>query len=300
MTGVRRAVRQAVDAATQALAAAGVDSARVDAEELAAHVAGVDRARLALLDDTAEPGFVEGFLARYHGLVDARSRRVPLQHLTGVAAFGPLLLDVGPGVFIPRPETEALLHWAATTVQALGRSDLLIVDLCTGSAALAVALARVAPGAAVFAVDDSAVALRYARRNAAGTRVQLIEADVTRAGLLPEFDGRVDLVVANPPYIPDGTALQPEVAEHDPEHALFGGPDGMRIVDAVVELAARWLRPGGWLGVEHDDTTSVQTAERLRGAGVFEDVVRRADLTGRPRFVTASRGHGREADGRPR
>jgi release factor glutamine methyltransferase len=295
--GVRWAVRQAIDAATHTLADAGVDSARVDAEELAAHVVGVDRARLALLDDAADTGLLASFLERYHVVVDARSRRIPLQHLTGVAAFGPLLLHVGPGVFIPRPETEALLDWATTAMASLGRPDPLIVDLCTGTGALAVALARVVPEATVYAVDDSAEALAYAERNVAGTRVQLIEADVTRLGLVPDFDGRVDLVVANPPYIPDGTALQPEVAQHDPRHALFGGPDGMAIVNAVVELAARWLRPGGRFGVEHDDTASSRAAERLYRAGVFEDIVQRTDLTGRPRFVTASRTHSRESDG---
>ncbi len=294
---MRTGVRQAIDAATQTLADAGVDSARVDAEELAAHVVGVDRGRLALLDDAADTGFLATFQERYQGLVEARSRRIPLQHLTGVAAFGPLLLHVGPGVFIPRPETEALLSWATSVMESLERFHPLIIDLCTGTGALAVALARAVPDATIYAVDDSAEALAYAERNVAGTRVQLVEADVTEPGLLPEFDGRVDLVVANPPYIPDGTALQPEVAEHDPGHALFGGPDGMAIVDAVLGLAARWLRPGGRFGVEHDDTTSSRTAQRLHRTGVFEDVVQRTDLTGRPRFVTASRTHSRESDG---
>ena len=120
----------------------------------------------------------------------------------------------------------------ATTVTKSG-----IVDLCTGSGALALALSRHRPDARVVAVDDSADALAYARRNLAGTDVELIRADVTERGLLPELDGAVDLIVANPPYIPDGAELEPEVAQHDPAHALFGGPDGM-----VVDRRGR--RPG--------------------------------------------------------
>lgn len=278
-------LRQEIDTAARSLAEAGIGSARLDAELLAAHVAGVDRGRLALLDapDT-------DFTDRYREIVGARARRVPLQHLTGVAPFGPLLLHVGPGVFIPRPETESMLDWARNALDShVGHDDPLIVDLCTGTGALAIALAGHRPRATVIAVDDSADALRYAERNAAGTGVTLVSADVTAPGLLPELDGRVDLVVANPPYIPDGVELDPEVADHDPHHALFGGPDGMRVLTAVVALAARWLRPSGLLVVEHDDTTSHQTVELVCGTTLFTDVEARRDLTGRPRFVTATR-----------
>ena len=114
--------------------------------------------------------------------------------------------------------------------------------------------------------------LAYARRNVAGTPVELVHADVTDSALLPELDGQVDLMVANPPYIPDGVALEPEVAQHDPPHALFGGPDGMTVINAIVELAGRWLRPGGSCAVEHDDTTSAQTVEAFTAAGRFVDV----------------------------
>jgi len=211
---------------------------------------------------------------------------VPLQHLTGTAAFGPVTVEVGPGVFIPRPETESLLEWAVA--QPLSQRPV-IVDLCTGSAALALALSKNWPAARVIAVDDSDDALAYARRNTAGTSVELMQADVTAPGLLAELDGQVDLVVANPPYIPDGTVLEPEVAEHDPPHALFGGPDGMAVVDRIVELAARLLRVGGRCGVEHDDTTSARAVEAFTRTGRFVDVTARHDLTGRPRFVTAVR-----------
>jgi release factor glutamine methyltransferase len=276
MTRLRRAIADA----TGTLAAAGVDTPRVDAEQLAAYVAGIDRGRLAF----HEPD--EPFFGRYRDVIDARARRIPLQHLTSSAAFGPVTVAVGPGVFIPRPETESLLEWALA--QPLPAQPL-IVDLCTGSGALAVALAHDRPGARIIAVDDSADALAYARRNSAATTIELIEADVTAPGLLSQHDGTVDLIVVNPPYIPDDAQLDPEVAQHDPEHALFGGPDGMRVIGPIVDLAARLLRPGASIGVEHDDTTADATTALFDRAGVFTDVVSRRDLAGRPRFVTATR-----------
>jgi len=272
-------LRRAIDSAAAQLAEAGIDSARYDAEELAAHLVGTERGRLTLLEP---PG--DEFFGRYRDIVAARSRRVPLQHLTGTAAFGPVVLHVGPGVFIPRPETEAILAWA-TAQQLAPRS--VIVDLCTGSGALAVALAQHRPAARVIGVDDSEAALEFARRNAEGTAVELVHADVTEPDLLPELDRRVDLVVANPPYVPDDIALEPEVAQHDPPHAVFGGVDGMAVIAAVVRLAERWLRPGGLFAVEHDDTTSSQTVELVKSTGLFEHIEARQDLAGRPRFVTA-------------
>jgi len=272
-------LRRAIDSAAAQLAEAGIDSARYDAEELAAHLVGTERGRLTLLEP---PG--DEFFGRYRDIVAARSRRVPLQHLTGTAAFGPVVLHVGPGVFIPRPETEAILAWA-TAQQLAPRS--VIVDLCTGSGALAVALAQHRPAARVIGVDDSDAALEFARRNAEGTAVELVHADVTEPDLLPELDRRVDLVVANPPYVPDDIALEPEVAQHDPPHAVFGGVDGMAVIAAVVRLAERWLRPGGLFAVEHDDTTSSQTVELVKSTGLFEHIEARQDLAGRPRFVTA-------------
>jgi release factor glutamine methyltransferase len=277
-------LRRAIDSAAALLAEAGIDSARCDAEQLAAHLAGVDRGRLTLLES---PG--DEFFGRYRDVVAARSQRVPLQHLTGTVAFGPVLLHVGPGVFIPRPETEAILAWATT--QRLGARPV-IMDLCTGSGALALPLAQHRPLARVIGIDDSDTALDYAHRNAEGTSVELVRADVTTPGLLPELDGRVDLVVANPPYVPDDVVLEPEVAQHDPHHAVFGGPDGMALIVAVVSLAGRWLRPGGQFAVEHDETTSSETVELVYGTGLFDDIVARQDLAGRPRFVTARRwGH---------
>ncbi|HXO55857.1 MAG TPA: peptide chain release factor N(5)-glutamine methyltransferase [Mycobacterium sp.] len=278
-------LRSAIDSATTLLADAGIDSARYDAEELAAHVAGTERGRLSLLGPPDDL-----FFDHYNAAVAARSRRVPLQHLTGTAAFGPLTLSVGPGVFVPRPETEAILEWAVA--QTLPVKPV-VVDVCTGSGALALALARHWPDARVIGLDDSDAALDYARRNAVGTRVEFVRADVTDSVLLSELDGQVDLVVSNPPYVPDGAELEPEVVEHDPPHAVFGGPDGMAVIPAVGRLAGRLLRPGGLFAVEHDDTTSSITAEMISSTERFDDIVARTDLTGRPRFVTARTKGGR-------
>ncbi|PND55050.1 protein-(glutamine-N5) methyltransferase, release factor-specific [Mycobacterium sp. ENV421] len=276
-----RSLRQAIDVATAALARAGVGSPRIDAELLAAHLAGTDRGRLATI---AEPD--ADFFRRYDAIIDARCTRVPVQHLTGSAPFGRLDLTVGPGVFIPRPETEALLEWALA--QRLP-DDPVIVDLCTGSGALAIALAAAWPQARVIAVDDDPTALGYARRNAESTAVDVVQADVTVAGLLPELRGSVDLVVSNPPYIPVGAQLEPEVADHDPAHALFGGDDGMAVIGPIARLAAGWLKPGGLFAVEHDDTTSQLTVETISTTALFTDISPRHDLAGRPRFVTARR-----------
>lgn len=274
------ALQQAIADAATALAAAGIDSARTDAEQLAAHVLGTDRGRLMF----AEPG--PAFLGEFRTLVGQRALRIPLQHIVGSAGFGPLTLAVGPGVFIPRPETEALLEWAQAVPVPPGG---VIVDLCTGSGALALALASYRPDARVIAVERSEEALRYARTNVDGSTVELVQADVTDPDVLADLAGRVDLVVANPPYIPDGADLEPEVAEHDPHAALFGGPDGMAVIAPIVELVSRLLRPGGRVGVEHDDTTSEATVGLFGAAGAFTDIAARRDLAGRHRFVTAVR-----------
>lgn len=274
-------LRREIEHAAAALAEAGVGSPRADAEELAAYAAGTSRGLLSVLGDVDDE-----VCGRYADLIAARVRRIPLQHIVGTAPLGPVTVAVGPGVFIPRPETEGLLEWAS--MQPLPPQPVL-VDLCTGSAALALALSTFWPDARIIAVDDSDDALGYAHRNVSGTTVELIRADVTDTTLLPDLDGQVDLLVANPPYIPDGVALEPEVAQHDPAHALFGGPDGMTVINAIVELAARWLKPGAGCAVEHDDTTSAATVSAFTAARRFVGVTAHRDLAGRPRFVTATR-----------
>ncbi|WP_433264527.1 peptide chain release factor N(5)-glutamine methyltransferase [Actinosynnema sp. CS-041913] len=282
----RHPLRLAVMEAERMLAAAGVDSPRADAEQLAAHVLGVARSRLPLIP-LVDPPVVDAL----HQLVRKRMKRIPLQHLTGSAHLGGVDLEVGPGVFIPRPETEILLEWALSTV---GKTPL-VVDLCTGSGALALAVARRIPGAEVHAVERDPVALSWARRNAdtqatAGdTPIRLHSGDVTAPDVLSDLDGTVDLVVCNPPYVPDDTPVQPEVADHDPHAAVFGGPDGLDVIRHVVGVAARLLKPGGHVAIEHDDTHGKSVPALLAARRVLTDVQDHTDLAGRPRFATARR-----------
>jgi release factor glutamine methyltransferase len=275
VTPVPALVREA--AAT--LAAAGVESARHDAEALAAHVTGVARGRL-LVASVDEAG-----QERYRSLVGRRAAREPLQHLLGTAVLGPVEVAVGPGVFVPRPETELLVEWGLAAVRDVPSA--LVVDLCTGSGAIALAVATARPDARVHAVEADPGALVWARRNIAGAdvAVALHAADVRAPGLLSGLTGRVDLLLCNPPYVPDGTPVPPEV-HRDPRGAVFGGPDGLDVVRAVVGAAARLLRPGGAVGIEHDDTHGDAVPALLRDHG-FTDVVGHRDLAGRPRFATA-------------
>jgi release factor glutamine methyltransferase len=229
-------------------------------------------------------------------LVAQRAKHVPLQHLTGWAAMGPITVGVGPGVFVPRPETELLLEWGLG--QLNGVTDPVVVDLCTGSGALALAVADARPDATVHAVECDPVALAWARQNAevraqAGDHpIKLYAGDVTDQGLFGDLDGSVHLVLCNPPYVPEGTEVPPEVADHDPHDAVFAGPDGLAVIRHVVALAARLLARGGAVAVEHDDGHQDAVVDLLRTRRVLTDVTGRLDLTGRPRFVTAHRGQG--------
>lgn len=282
----RQPLRVAILEAQRALAEAGVASPRVDAELIAAHVLGVDRGRLVLV-----PLVDDEVVEAIGRLVTERARRVPLQHLLGWAAFGQLTLEVGPGVFVPRPETELLAEWGLAALR--DTAEPLVVDLCTGSGALALAMAAARPDATVHAVELDPAALAWARRNAdaragAGDRpVTLHAGDVTDPGLLADLDGRVDLLVCNPPYVPAATGVPPEVAGHDPAGAVFGGQDGLSVIPHVVRAAARLLRPGGAFVMEHDDTHRDQVLALLAARGVLTGVTDHDDLTGRPRFVTA-------------
>lgn len=286
----RQPIRLAIIEAAAELERAGVPSARVDAELLAAHVLGVERTRLGLVP-LVDPSVIE----EYRELVARRVQRIPLQHITGSTAMGNVSLEVGPGVFVPRPETELLLAWALAHLEASGLRAPVVLDLCTGTGALALAIAHARPDAVVHAVELQPQALAWARRNAdrrrdAGdTPINLVQGDVTDRALLTELEGGVDLVVSNPPYIPEGAVLDPEVADHDPHTALFGGADGLSVIKPMINNIARWLRIGGAVGVEHDDTNGGQVAELFRARRVFDRVVEHPDLAGRPRFVVAHR-----------
>jgi release factor glutamine methyltransferase len=273
--------RDAIAEAARVLERAGIDSARVDAELLAEHAFGVPRARLALVEPS--PAQLE-LLSR---LVAARSTRVPVQHLTGRAPFRYLELAVGPGVFVPRPETELLVDWGLAALAGLPAA--VVVDLASGSGAIALAVATECPEAAVYAVERSPAALTWLRRNAAGVPVSVVEGDVTDPATLSDLDGRVDLVLCNPPYVPDGTPVDPEVSLHDPAEAVFGGPGGLDVIRPVIARAAALLRPGGAVGIEHDDSHGAAVPDLLRACGAFEAVEEHTDLAGRPRFATARR-----------
>ncbi|MFC3501061.1 peptide chain release factor N(5)-glutamine methyltransferase [Micromonospora krabiensis] len=281
--------------AARALADAGVEAARAEAEQLAAYVLAVPRGRLALAD-----GFDPDQLAALDALVGRRVAREPLQHLTGSAAFRHLELAVGPGVFVPRPETELLAGWGIEWARRAAPPGPLVVDLCSGSGAIALAVAQELPAARVVAVERSPEALDWLRRNAAdrvaaGDRpVEVVEADVTAPDLLADLVGQVDVLLCNPPYVPADTVVPPEVAGHDPAEAVFGGVDGLTVIRPVIARAAALLRPGGALGIEHDDTHGADVPALLVADGRFTDVVDHPDLTGRARFATASR----RSDGR--
>jgi release factor glutamine methyltransferase len=261
-----------------------VASPEHDARALAVHVLGLAKPSDLLMVDTIDEG-------AYDDLVGRRASRVPLQHLTGSVGFRYLELEVGPGVFVPRPETESVVQWAVDAVRGLEAP--LLVDLCTGSGTIAFALANEVPGATVHAVERDPGALEWTRRNArnrvaAGDpEVQLHLGSVE--GCLSELDGRVDLVASNPPYVAEDERHlpDPEVVDHDPEIALFAGQDGLDVVRLVEQAARRLLKPGGLVVVEHSDRQGTTAPAVFTAAGGWAEVQDHQDLTGRDRFVTA-------------
>lgn len=286
----RQPLRLAIIEAASVLEEAGVASPRVDAELLAAHLLGIERGRLGLVP-LVDPAMIDA----YRSMVEQRAKRIPLQYITGTSPMGEIDLAVGPGVFVPRPETELVLAWALAFLERHGTRNPTVLDLCTGSGALALAIAHARPDAVVHAVELEPKALAWARSNAetrvreGDTPITLHQGDVTDRHLLTELEGTVDVVVANPPYIPDGAALEPEVLDHDPHTALFAGPDGLSVIKPMVTNIARWLRIGGAAAVEHDDTNGMLVAELFRRRRVFGEVVEHPDLAGKPRFVVAHR-----------
>jgi release factor glutamine methyltransferase len=236
---------------------------------------------------------------QFDALIDRRAQREPLQHIIGTAPFGPLDLEVGPGVFIPRPETATLADLAVNYLNQhfpramfVGAGESLapvVVDLCTGSGALAAYIAHYRPDVQVFAVELSDASLPYTQRNLAGTSVQIIQADVTSVELLNKLGavvGKVELVVTNPPYVPEDPNLAPEVY-HDPHDAVFSGVEGMDTINAMLPNILKLLKPGGAVGIEHDDTTSDLVQRAASQAGLV-NVSPLKDLGGTSRFVLAT------------
>jgi release factor glutamine methyltransferase len=282
-------LRAAVSAATATLTAAGVASPEHDARALAQHVLGLSRPSDLLLVDDLDGDQA----AAFDELVARRAARVPLQHLTGSVGFRHIELEVGPGVFVPRPETESVVQWAVDAVRAEGWTAPLLADLCTGSGTIAFALANEVPGATVHAVERDPAALAWTHRNAAN-RVKAGDPEVhlhlgSVEDCLPGMGASFDLVVSNPPYVAttERHLPDPEVVDHDPEIALFAGEDGLDVVRLVEQAARRLLKPGGLVVVEHSDRQGRTAPEVFERAGGWTEVADHQDLTGRDRFVTA-------------
>lgn len=273
-------MRAVLAAAADRLREAGVPSPEHDAAELLAHVLGTDRPGLALVDRVSEAD-----LAAYGALLERRAAREPLQHLTGVAWFRHVSVEVGPGVFTPRPETELLAGWAIEAASALDAPE--VVDLCTGSGAIAKSLADEVPTASVHAVEADPSAYAWAVRNLTGTGVDLRQGDFAEA--FDDLLGRVDVVVCNPPYVPleAWESVAPEARDHDPHLALFSGDDGLDAIRVLVVRAADLLRPGGVVGVEHADVQGEAVPALFSATGRWTEVRDHADLTGRARYTTA-------------
>jgi release factor glutamine methyltransferase len=276
-----------IAAAAKILAHAGVPSPANDAELLLAHVLGIPRGELLLVRHVAAAD-----ATTFDGLVARRAQRVPLQHLTGSTGFRYADLVVGPGVFTPRPETELLAGWAIERAAELVASGAdtarpVVVDLCTGSGAIARSIADEVPQASVHAVELDPDAYAWAARNLAGSGVDLREGDMADA--FRDLDGSVDVVVCNPPYIPldayAGVAV--EAREHDPALALWSGADGLDAMRVLEQVAARLLRVGGHVGAEHADVQGESAPRVFAASGRWAGVRDHRDLAGRPRYLTA-------------
>jgi len=271
------------------LAGAGVESPRTDAELIAAHVHGVARGALQAVPDAS-------FDPRFWDEIARREAREPLQHVTGRAYFRYLELEVGPGVFVPRQETEVMTGWAIESLREMDVAEPVVADLGTGSGAIALAISQEVPRARVHAVEADPLAWQWAERNIArcaasaphtAGRVTLHSGDFAAA--LGELDGTADLVISNPPYIPVGSWVPTEVGEYDPATALWGGTDGLDAIRVVEAVASRLLRSRGLVAVEHgapQGSLVYWTFPEDRG---WRETRNHKDLAGRDRFVTAVR-----------
>jgi release factor glutamine methyltransferase len=275
--------------AIDALAAAGIESPEVDAELLIGHVLGLSRGQVQAKSITGTE-VSEADSSTIEAAVDRRAAREPLQHITGHAPFRSLELAVGPGVFVPRPETEQVAQFAIDALLAAASEHPIGVDLGTGSGAIALAMATEVPHAEVYGVEVSAEAFPWTSRNfgdSGGTNAHAVNADLADA--LPQLDGTVSVVISNPPYIPDDAIPRdPEVRLFDPTIALYGGDDGLDVVRQVSQTARRLLHPGGTLVLEHGELQAAQIAALLAADG-WHAIAGHRDLLGRDRATTALR-----------
>ncbi|MFF1571990.1 peptide chain release factor N(5)-glutamine methyltransferase [Leifsonia sp. NPDC058292] len=277
------------DEVSGVLERAGVPDPVVDAELLIGHVLDAGRGRVqALLHMGSEVS--DDDAARVRELAARRATREPLQHITGRAPFRSLELAVGPGVFVPRPETEQVVQFAIDALRAVPSPEPIGVDLGTGSGAIALAMATEVPHARVVAVENSPEAFIWARRNveesgASNARVVFVDL----ADALPELDGTVDVVISNPPYIPaEAIPRDPEVRLFDPPAALYGGADGLDVVRTISRVAQRLLHPGGTLVLEHGELQGAEIRGILTADG-WRAAATHRDLTTRDRTTTAVR-----------
>lgn len=271
------------------LTRAHVPNADIDAELLLGHLLGLGRGELQarlITGLTLEESTVDAF----DRFIERRASREPLQHITGVAPFRSIELAVGPGVFVPRPETEGVAQLAIAALRSVADPSPLAVDLGTGSGALALSLAHEVPHARVIGVENSVEAFIWARGNR--DRLHLENARIVFADLaaaLPDLDGTVSVVVSNPPYIPSAAIPRdPEVRLYDPPAALYGGEDGLDVVRQLSATARRLLRPGGVLVIEHGELQGAQIRELLTADG-WRGATTQRDLTGRDRSTVAVR-----------
>lgn len=286
-TSQHKTVAGAISDAAEHLARAGVLDSRRDAELLLAHVLAVSPGAVqaaAVRGDALE----EASDAHYRELVARRASREPLQHITGSAPFRHLELRVGPGVFVPRPETETLVQIALDALLAAASPSPIAIDLGTGSGAIALALATEAPHARVFAAENAVDAFVWAKENFArvGARnATLAFIDLARA--FPDLDGKVSVVVSNPPYVPDAAVPRdPEVRWFDPPTALYGGEDGLDVVRQVSATALRLAHPGALVAIEHGESQGAAIRELLVADG-WRAPATHMDLTRRDRVTTA-------------
>lgn len=282
------AVAQLLRDAAARLAAAGVATPDVDAELLAAHVLDIGRGELAAASLRGDR-MPEQAATRFAALVDRRAAREPLQHLTGYAPFRHLELRVGPGVFVPRPETEMVAQLAIDALRSAASGAPIAVDLGTGSGALALAMATEVPHALVHAAENSVDAFIWAKENFARLAPQARLAFIDLARAFPDLDGTVSVVVSNPPYVPDDAIPRdPEVRHWDPPAALYGGADGLDVVRVLSGVALRLLHPGGTLVIEHGEWQGEPIRDLLAADG-WRAASTHRDLTLRDRATTAIR-----------